>query len=261
MLYVHNASGRGVPLIITHGMHGFLPYRRGRSVAEYLGPDQPIYALEAPGFDGKSPPNRTVQDATQGYLSEIRRAGGRPPFVVAGVCAGALVAFQIAQQLWTEAQFAGDGVPPPVLMMVDPPGIPGEGVPEEKLTPPVVNLLREHVRNWFIDSRNRTEELPFDIDDPKQFDRAVEVALTTELSFNRFFAAPYLGRVEILAVEKQSEMLLRRNWPWRKVLAGAWNLTTISCSHSDLFTTQSTEVFAWMRKCIDEALATTSRSA
>ena len=261
MLYTHNTSGRRIPLILTHGMYGFRPYRRGRTLAEFLGPDQPIFGLEAPGFDGKNPPNATVQDATQSYLAEIRRAGAKPPFVVAGVCAGSLVAFQIAQQLRTEAQFAGDVPPPPVLMMVDPPGIPGEGVPQEKLTPDVVNLLREQVRHWFLGSRDRTEELPFDIDDAAQFDRAVEVALTTELSFNRFFAAPYHGRVEILAIEQQADLLRRRNWPWQKVLAGPWNLTTISCSHSDLFTVQSTEVFAWMRKCIDEALASAPQSA
>ncbi|HVM77603.1 MAG TPA: alpha/beta fold hydrolase [Stellaceae bacterium] len=261
MLYTYNTAGRRTPLILTHGMYGFLPYRRARALADFLGQDQPVYGLEAPGFDGKSAPNTTVQDATRGYLAEIRRAGAKPPFVVAGVCAGSLVAFQIAQQLALEAQFASGGVPPPVLMMVDPPGIPGEGVAAEKLTPQVVNLLREQVRNWFVSSRGRTEELPFDIDDPEQFDRAVEVALTTELSFNRFFAAPYHGRVEILAIEQQAELLRRRNWPWQKVLAGPWNLTTIGCTHSDLFTSQSTEVFAWMSKCIDEALASAPQQA
>jgi len=261
MLYVHNTAGRRVPLILTHGMYGFVPYRRARSLADFLGSDQPVYGLQAPGFGGESTPYTTVQDAARGYLAEIRRAGAKPPFVVAGVCAGSLVAFQIAQQLALEAQFASDGGAPPLLLMVDPPGIPGEGVPAEKFTDRIVDLLREQVRHWFVTARNRTEELPFDIDDPREFERAVEVALAMEMSFNRYFAAPYHGRVEILAVEEQAEMLRRRNWPWQRVLAGPWNITTIACKHSDLFTDQAAEVFAWLRKCIDESSAPATKPA
>lgn len=254
MLYAYNTDGRRMPLILTHGMYGFLPYRKARVLAEYLGPDQPIYALEAPGFDGKQKAHATVQDAARSYLTEIRRSGAKPPFVVAGICAGCLVAFQIAQQLTAEAQFAGGAGAPPLLMMVDPPGLPGEGVSAEKFTPQVVDLLREQVRHWFVSARDRTEELPFDIDDPADFERAIEVALAMEMSFNRYFAAPYHGKVEILVIDNRAEILRRRNWPWQKVLAGPWNMTTINCKHSDLFTAQATEVFAWLRKCIDESI-------
>ena len=254
MLYAYNTDGRRMPLILTHGMYGFLPYRKARVLAEYLGPDQPIYALEAPGFDGKQKAHATVQDAARSYLTEIRRSGAKPPFVVAGICAGCLVAFQIAQQLTAEAQFAGGAGAPPLLMMVDPPGLPGEGVSAEKFTPQVVDLLREQVRHWFVNARDRTEELPFDIDDPADFERAIEVALAMEMSFNRYFAAPYHGKVEILVIDNRAEILRRRNWPWQKVLAGPWNMTTINCKHSDLFTAQAMEVFAWLRKCIDESI-------
>ena len=255
MLFTHNTSGRRIPLILTHGMYGFLPYRRARTMAEYMGPEQPIYGLEAPGFDGVSKPFASIQDAASGYLQEIRRAGAKGPFVVAGLCAGCLVAFQIAQQLTIEAQFAGGKGAPPLLLMIDPPGIPGEGVSPAKFTPAVVDLLREQVRTWFLGARDRTEELPFDIDDPESFARGIEAALALEMSMNRYFAAPYFGRVEILVIENRAEILRRKNWPWQKVLAGAWNMTTIACRHSDLFTSQAPEVFAWLKNHIDAVQA------
>src|SRR5256885_13957965 len=94
MLIPVQSGGHKTPLLLTHGMFGVLPWRRGRALAEFLGPDQPVYGIEAPGFDGSRKPRSTVPEAANEYLGEIRRARLRAPFVITGVCGGCIMALQ-----------------------------------------------------------------------------------------------------------------------------------------------------------------------
>ena len=250
MLITFHASGRRPPLLFVHGMLGILPYRRGQMLADYLGQDQPLYGLEAAGFDGKRPPHAKVQAAAAEYLADVRRAGQTAPCVIAGVCEGTLIALQMAQQLTVAAQFAGKSSPVQLLLLIDPPGLPGrEGNSDDKITPEVVDLFRERVRAWLLE---QAAELPFDVADPRQLEIASEVGTALEIAIGSYVPAPYSGRVEILAVEKRAAMIRRPNWPWRSILTGTWNLTVIDCAHGELFSTRSSDVFLWLKGCLDQ---------
>src|SRR5437763_14527899 len=126
MLIPVQSGGHKTPLLLTHGMFGVLPWRRGRALAEFLGPDQPVYGIEAPGFDGSRKPRSTVPEAANEYLGEIRRARLRAPFVITGVCGGCIMALQLAQNLADAAQFAGEASPVPLRILIDPPALPGQ---------------------------------------------------------------------------------------------------------------------------------------
>jgi pimeloyl-ACP methyl ester carboxylesterase len=251
MLIPVQTGGQKAPLLLVHGMFGVLPWRRGRALADFLGPGQPLYGLEAPGFDGSRKPRAKVPDAANEYLAEIRRARLRPPFVVLGVCGGGIMALQLAQNLAVAAQYAGE--PPPVLMLIliDPPGLPGQEFDPEQLTD-AAELLRERVSNWFLGARDRLEEIPFDMDDPRQLAIATEVGAAVEWSISTYYPAPYSGRVEVLAIEPVAQMVDRPHWPWRKVLVGSWNLGTLRCQHHEIFTTHAPEVFLWLKGRLDE---------
>jgi len=245
MLFRYNESGGRRPLVLLHGDAGVLPYRRGRLLAEHLGPDQPVYAIEATGFDGSRLPCTSIHEAAREYLAELRRAGVRGPYAIAGVCGGSLVAFQIAQQLAAEAQFAGEVSKAELLLMVDPPGLPGAGVREDKFRPEVIGLLREQAKTWLLSLIERKEEGPVDLHDPAQLERAIEIGALVQMSISRYFAAAYSGRVEVLAIEKRAHMIRRTSWPWQNILTGQWNLTVIPCEHTDLFSAEREAVFAW----------------
>src|SRR5689334_16766763 len=126
MLISVETRGDETPILLVHGMFGVVPWRRGRALAEYLGPDQPIYGLQAPGFDGGRKPRTKVPEAASEYLGEIRRAKLVPPFIVLGVCGGCVMALQLAQALAVAAQYAGEPAPVPLLMLIDPPALPGQ---------------------------------------------------------------------------------------------------------------------------------------
>jgi len=251
MLVPVRSGGSKTPLLVMHGMFGVLPWRRCRALAEYLGPEQPLYGIEAPGFDGSRMPCAKVPDAANEYLREIRRAGLKAPFFILGVCGGGIMALQLAQTLAVAAQYAGEPAPVPLLMLVDPPGLPGHEFDSEQLSPETVELLRSRVTDWFLDTRHRLEEIPFDIGDSRQLAVATNVGAAVEWSISTYYPTPYSGRVEVLAIEAVAQMVNRPHWPWRRVLAGQWALGTLQCQHHEIFTTHAREVFKWVRARLD----------
>jgi thioesterase domain-containing protein len=252
MLIPVQTGGRKTPLLLVHGMFGVLPWRRGRALAEFLGPDQPLYGIEAPGFDGGRKPRAKVPEAANEYLTEVRRAGLRAPFVILGVCGGTIMALQLAQNLAVAAQYAGEPPPVPLLILIDPPGLPGFEIKPDELSATAAELLRERVSEWFLDAHKRLEETPFDINDPRQLAIATEVGSAVEWSISTYYPTPYSGRVEVLAIEAMAQLVDRAHWPWRKILAGQLNLSKLLCRHQEIFTTYAPEVFRWVKARLDE---------
>jgi len=222
-------------------------------MAEHFGTDLPVDAIDAPGFDGSRLPCTSIHEAAREYVGELRRAGLKGTFAIAGVCAGSLVAFQMAQQLAAEAQFTGEPSQAELLIMIDPPGIPGAGVREDKFRPEVVDLLREQAKTWLQTLIERKEDGPVNLNDPAQFARAIEIGALVQMSISRYFAAAYSGRVEVLAIETRAKLIRRSNWPWQNILKGPWNLTVIACEHADLFASQRQTVFRWIEARLEGA--------
>src|SRR5207253_5358650 len=81
------------PFFWVHGeaSDAFLP--------RYLGPDQPLYGLRHQSEDGTPARYHTVVDIAAHYLSEIRTVQPQGPYFLGGYCFGAMVAFEMAQQL------------------------------------------------------------------------------------------------------------------------------------------------------------------
>lgn len=68
-------------------------------LAARLGPDQPVYGLQAVGLDGKEPPLDRVEEMASRYVKEIRACQPSGPYYLGGACTGGIVAYEIAQQL------------------------------------------------------------------------------------------------------------------------------------------------------------------
>ena len=100
--------GSKPPFFWVHGedSNAFLP--------RYLGPDQPLYGFRHQSEDGTPARYTTVVDIAAHYLSEIRSVQPQGPYFLGGYCFGAVVAFEIAQQL----RKLNQGVP--LLVLLDP---------------------------------------------------------------------------------------------------------------------------------------------
>lgn len=80
------------PFFIIHGLGGgIFDYYR---LKPYLPPDRPLYAIQAP-----LEPYDNLEEMAGAYLKAIREVQPEGPYHLGGYCLGAVVAFEIAQQL------------------------------------------------------------------------------------------------------------------------------------------------------------------
>ena len=75
-----------------------------RDFARLLGPEQPVYGLQARGLDGEQTPHATIEEMAAYYVEEIRRVQAEGPYFLGGHCYGGVVMFEMAQQLRQQGQ-------------------------------------------------------------------------------------------------------------------------------------------------------------
>ncbi|WP_414474552.1 thioesterase domain-containing protein [Microvirga sp. M2] len=67
--------------------------------SKHLGEDQPFFALEPPGLDGRTEPMDRVEDIAEYFADQILEFQPRGPYVIAGYCSGAATAYELARLL------------------------------------------------------------------------------------------------------------------------------------------------------------------
>jgi amino acid adenylation domain-containing protein len=90
-------SGARPPFFGIHGADGnVLFYRR---FSEFLGREQPFYALQSQGLDGNPITRTTVETIAAYYLEQIRNVQPHGPYRLGGYSFGGVVSYEIARQL------------------------------------------------------------------------------------------------------------------------------------------------------------------
>ena len=69
------------------------------ALANRLNDEQPFYALQPPGMDGRSRIPATVEAMAKRYLEELRDVAPQGPYLLGGRCLGTKVALEMAQRL------------------------------------------------------------------------------------------------------------------------------------------------------------------
>ena len=125
---IQPAGGRA-PFFCIHAGAGTVLFYY--DLAKHLGPDQPVYGLQARGLYGEAAPHSRVEEMASAYVREIRAVQPQGPYRLAGFCFGAVLAFEMAGQLERAGQkvsflgsfdgaspgydlFAAGGTPPAV---------------------------------------------------------------------------------------------------------------------------------------------------
>ncbi|MGD2071447.1 MAG: amino acid adenylation domain-containing protein, partial [Gemmatimonadota bacterium] len=90
-------AGPRRPLFAVPGVGGnVICYR---DLSRLLGPEQPFYGLQSRGLDGTEDPRTGIEEMAAAYLAEIRQVQPTGPYALLGTCMGAVVVFEMAQQL------------------------------------------------------------------------------------------------------------------------------------------------------------------
>ncbi len=88
--------GDKTPLYLIHG--GGLGVLIFSNIVKYLDKNQPVYGLQALGIDGQEEPLDTIEEMAKFYISEILSQNPKGPYAIAGLSAGGLIAYEMAQQ-------------------------------------------------------------------------------------------------------------------------------------------------------------------
>ena len=97
-----HSEGSRPPLYCMHAAGGNVLFYG--DLARALGPDQPVYGLQAQGLDGARPRHNRVEDMAAHYVGEIRSFQPEGPYYLCGSSFGGLVAYEMARRLRVEGE-------------------------------------------------------------------------------------------------------------------------------------------------------------
>jgi amino acid adenylation domain-containing protein len=113
-------QGTRPPLFCVHGAGGQV--LNFWALSQHLGKEQPFYALQAPGVDGKENPYSNIEAMASAYLQELRVQQPHGPYYLGGYCGGGWIAFEMANRL----RQAGEQVAMLALLDAYGPNIPAD---------------------------------------------------------------------------------------------------------------------------------------
>lgn len=208
LLVAIQPKGSQPALFLPHAAGGEILFYRPLALA--LGENQPFYAIEPQGLDGKQPPHTSVEEMAAYYIKVMQTFQPQGPYFLGGFCGGGLIAYEMARQL--EAQ--GEEIA--LLVMLD----SINPLLEQRATPPLRYRLYIHWLNFsqlsladkpkYILSRakqllNRIgrkfrQKQPL-IAQTSTFREVVATSL--EQAFNSYVPQTYLGKILLLRAQER----------------------------------------------------------
>ena len=152
-----------------------------------MGEEQPFYALQARGLDGKQEPHRTIEEMAEEYVAAIKTVQPKGTYFIGGFCAGCYIALEMIRLL----QAAGDRAYSPLL--IDPP------VPNFK----VGRKMSDRVLIHSMKKRAVTGEWKIDLHKSEAIDAALKVARAVEDALQAYnVRIPMLRAIVIATIER-----------------------------------------------------------
>ena len=131
-------GGAQAPLFcVTGGGGGVFVFE---PLARRLGAERPFYGLQLPGVGGHEQPIDNIPALASRLLQEVLRVQPRGPYVLGGLCAGGVIAFEMSQQL----RAAGETVELLVLMDTWCP-VPRSSIVRQAMRSPLLRRAGIHV--------------------------------------------------------------------------------------------------------------------
>ncbi|BDA74266.1 amino acid adenylation domain-containing protein [Calothrix sp. PCC 7716] len=90
------------PFFYIHTIYGSLIY--SLNLLSKLDADQPVYGLQAKGLDGMESPHTCIEDMASHYIKELKTIQPHGPYFLGGWCAGGVIAYEMAQQLYAQGE-------------------------------------------------------------------------------------------------------------------------------------------------------------
>jgi amino acid adenylation domain-containing protein len=250
------------PLFCAHALGGnVVSYI---DLARNLRTDRPIYAFKATGLEVDELPLTSIASMATRYIAALRTLQPAGPYLLAGWSMGAVIAFEMAQQL------AGDGADISLLALFDPPlparsrevvgdedAITFRAFGEEILRaqgaePASADLIRiEELCQGpaldrlptFVDACKRAMLLSTDIG-IENLERFYRVFQANARALWSYTPHPYAGRLTLFRAAASEDAPAEASREWQALAAGGHELFTVPGSHYTMLHTPNVNILA-----------------
>lgn len=187
-------------------------------LARFLGPDQPFYGFQ----DGPHNPAQIPAVASL-YVREMQRVQPHGPYFLGGVCLGAVVAYEMAQQL------VGQGERVSLLAMVEParPWRPG---PKAYLSF-LRYLYDRFLRRVGYAREGNAPQGPAEL---SAFVRLKLKLVANVWALRRYIPQPYSGPIHVFLSEGSLGIPDNPQLEWRHLARGEWSVHAIPGDHGSI---------------------------
>jgi len=238
-------NGAKQPLFCAHPAGGnVICYME---LSRHLGPEQPLYGLQARGLNAEAEPLTRIEEMAEHYIEEIQAVQPTGPYRLLGWSLGGIVAFEIAQQLHNR----GEQVELVALLdtgIHDPRDAPKEVEEADdayKLLGAIGELrpeLLEHLRTlqpdeqieYVVDWGHRTNALPPDFGFT-QVRHLFNIYKSNVHAVRNYIPKVYPGQVTLFRAEEElAKNPHRLLHGWDKYAAGGVDVHVVPGSHFDM---------------------------
>jgi amino acid adenylation domain-containing protein len=224
-------TGSLPPIFCPHGDQVSWLSRMSRE----LGMDQPLYALQPQGLDGRTEPLQSIESMAARYIAEIRNVVPHGPYYLLGYSLGGAVAFEMARQ------FEACGQRVAFLGLIDS-AFPGVW---DVWPVPLLVRLRLHVRE--IARRNPTDAVRYmghrveslwrriAVDRVSRAVSARRVASASERAWTSYVPGAWTGRLTFFASTERGETIWEDSrGRWSTVVIGEMEVVPVDGTHGSV---------------------------
>ncbi|MBE9067870.1 amino acid adenylation domain-containing protein [Leptolyngbya cf. ectocarpi LEGE 11479] len=208
-------------------------------LAKHLGADQPVYGIQARGFDREEVHCDRIETMAADYIQEIQSLQPQGPYYLCGYSFGGLLAYEIAQQLTRQGHTIG------LVALFDTYNYPGAWF-DEPLSLRLQNTISkiqafswaeriaygqqklQHIRNFL--QRVSTGQ--------QQAQAKISIQETVcETALKQYQTKPYSGDIVLFRTEQTPEAFGYRSIErdatlgWHNIVTGTINIQPMACHH------------------------------
>ena len=283
-IVVGKTGGPRPPLFLVHGTMGFSFFNR--AFLDEVSEDRPIYLFQAPGLDGRAPLLTTLEEIASAYIASMRQIQPAGPYYIVGLCAGAVLALEMCNQLVEAGQNIArfillDPVTAPhafstqypsevrsrgrnLRVVIKDKGIYGalyrishgmrriwRGVIPDSFEQELKRRAKKAKAQKSI-RRRRAGEVDWASPEERSYspEKMLEASQRMLHALRTHIPRPYAGKAAILACSDRATDIVRDGSFWRDHVGGIdWRVG--ASTHKDLFGAQIVETARFVRSAVD----------
>lgn len=236
-------------LFMVHGRDGHAMV--SPHFSELLSGNHSLYAIRARGLKHGERPGLNIEGMAADYIREIRTVQPEGPYFISGLCAGSVIALEMAKQLTR----IGESVAPVILF--DPPLRTTKQTPlaqRRDLLRDMYKSLGEYKLEDYqalakgLETRIKDGKIDLDINDEQALGATAHVVIGMNIAMNTYLPHPYDGMVLILCSNERFENKRRFG---DTLISGRLKHFIVGQTHDDVLDAKNPNFMIALKQCLD----------